>query len=74
MRKRKRYRSKQEANKSEDRKKKLQITRELNGSVDGFPIDDSGIDRCGKDFVLRDGHDILRENSEIGKFASLKGS
>lgn len=57
---------------SQDRKKNLQ--NELNGSVDGFSINDSGIDRCGKDFVLSDGHDILRENGEIGKFARLKGS
>jgi len=54
---------------SEDR-----TVNELNGSVDGSSINDSCVDRCGKDFVLCDGHDILRENSEIGKFARLKGS
>ena len=58
---------------SKDRKI-LQLTQESNGSVDGFSINDSSINCRGKDFVLCDSHDILRENSEIGTFANLKGS
>ena len=47
---------------------------ELNFSVDGSSVNDSGVDRCVKNFALCDGHDISRENSEIGNFARLKGS
>lgn len=59
--------------KGRDRKAR-ELKEELNGSIDRFPINDSGINGCGKDFVLCDGHDVLRENSEIGTFPNLEGS
>jgi len=52
----------------------LQQTPESNSSIDGFSIDNSGMNCRGKDFILCDGHDILRENSEIGAFPDLERS